>query len=80
MKLALDTSALIAVIAGEPERDAFSELLLRSEPVVSAGTVPDTMSCSDMVRAPPSTASQAAIAAAGMRARASPPRALASSR
>ena len=39
MRLAVDTSALLAVVLGEPERDAFVRALLDHEPVVSAGTL-----------------------------------------
>ena len=39
MKLVVDTSAVVAILMHEPERDRFRELLLRSSPVISAGSV-----------------------------------------
>ena len=43
MRIVVDTSAVVAILAGEPERDHFVDLLLRSEPVISAGSVIETM-------------------------------------
>jgi ribonuclease VapC len=37
--LVVDTSAAVAVLLGEPERDRFRDLLLRSRPVMSAGSL-----------------------------------------
>ena len=39
MTLVVDTSAAVAVLLGEPERDRFRDLLLRSRPVISAGSL-----------------------------------------
>ncbi len=39
MKLVVDTSAVVAILMHEPERDRFRELLLHSSPVISAGSV-----------------------------------------
>jgi ribonuclease VapC len=43
LKVVVDTSALIAILAGEPERQVFLDLLLKSEPVVSAATLIETL-------------------------------------
>ena len=39
MTLVVDTSAVVAVLMDEPERDRFRDLLLRSSPVISAGSL-----------------------------------------
>jgi ribonuclease VapC len=39
VKIVVDTSALIALIAGEVERDLIEDALLASSPVISAGTL-----------------------------------------
>ena len=39
MKPVVDTSAVVAILMHEPERDRFRDLLLRSSPVISAGSV-----------------------------------------
>jgi ribonuclease VapC len=41
--LVADTSALLAVLLGEPERSRFKRLLLENEPKVSAGTLIETL-------------------------------------
>ncbi len=43
MRIVVDTSAVLAILAGEPERDPFLDLLLHAEPVISAGSVIETM-------------------------------------
>lgn len=42
MRLVLDTSVLIAIRQGEPEREHFHDVLLRNEPVVSIVTLTET--------------------------------------
>jgi ribonuclease VapC len=37
--LVVDTSAAVAVLLGEPERNAFRKVLLASRPVISAGSL-----------------------------------------
>lgn len=39
MRVVVDTSALIAILLDEPEREAFVRVLVDNEPVVSAGTL-----------------------------------------
>jgi uncharacterized protein with PIN domain len=39
VKLVVDTSAVVAILMREPERDRFRDLVLRSGPVISAGNV-----------------------------------------
>lgn len=39
MRLVVDSSAVVAILMHEPERDRFRDLLLRSRPVISAGSV-----------------------------------------
>jgi ribonuclease VapC len=41
--LVADTSALLAILLGEPERARFRRILLEHEPKVSAGTVIETL-------------------------------------
>lgn len=43
MRIVVDTSALLAVLLGEPERDGFEAVLLDHEPVISAGTLIETL-------------------------------------
>ena len=43
MKLVADTSALIAILFGEPERQLFKRTLLEHEPRISAGTLIETL-------------------------------------
>lgn len=43
MRIVVDTSALLAVLLGESERDAFEGALLDHEPVISAGTLIETL-------------------------------------
>ena len=43
MRIVVDTSALIAVLLGEPERDAFVRTLTDHEPAASAGTLLETL-------------------------------------
>lgn len=43
MILVADTSALLAVLLGEPERSQFKRLLLEHEPKISAGTLIETL-------------------------------------
>ena len=43
MRIAVDTSALLVVLLGEPERDAFETTLLDHEPVISAGSLIETL-------------------------------------
>lgn len=42
MRIAVDTSALVAILLGEPEREAFHRLLLTNEPVMSVASVAET--------------------------------------
>jgi ribonuclease VapC len=39
VRIVVDTSALVAVLLGEPERATFEDVLLASEPQMSAGSV-----------------------------------------
>jgi len=39
VRIVVDTSALIAILLDEPERETFVQLLFNHEPVVSAGTL-----------------------------------------
>jgi ribonuclease VapC len=41
--LVADTSALLAILLGEPERRQFKRLLLEHEPKISAGTLIETL-------------------------------------
>ena len=41
--LVVDTSALLAILLGEPERFRFKRLLLDNEPKISAGTLIETL-------------------------------------
>jgi len=43
VRIVVETSADVAIIAGEPERDKFLDLLLASDPVISAGSAIETM-------------------------------------
>ena len=43
MTLVADTSALLAILLGEPERAQFRRLLLQHEPRISAGTLIETL-------------------------------------
>ena len=43
MILVADTSALLAILLGEPERAQFRRLLLEHEPKISAGTLIETL-------------------------------------
>ena len=43
MILVADTSALLAILLGEPERSRFKELLIEHEAKISAGTVIETL-------------------------------------
>ena len=43
MRIVVDTSAVVAILAGEPERGLFLDLLLRSESIISAGSAVETM-------------------------------------
>jgi ribonuclease VapC len=42
MRMVVDTSALLAVLLHEPERDSFVALLLDNEPIVSIATLTET--------------------------------------
>jgi ribonuclease VapC len=41
--LVVDTSALLAILLGEPERPQFRHILLQHEPKISAGTLIETL-------------------------------------
>jgi ribonuclease VapC len=43
VSLVVDTSAVVAVLMAEPERDRFRDLLLRSSPVISAGSLVEAL-------------------------------------
>ena len=43
MRLVVDTSALVAIVNGEPEAERFHGLLLDNEPVISCGTLIETL-------------------------------------
>ena len=43
MILVADTSALLAILLGEPERSRFKRILLEHEPRISAGTLIETL-------------------------------------
>ncbi len=43
MTLVVDTSAVVAILMDEPERDPFRDLLLRSSPVISAGSLVEAL-------------------------------------
>jgi ribonuclease VapC len=43
VRIVVDTSALAAILLGEPEREAFEDALLTSEPAMSAGSVIKTL-------------------------------------
>ena len=43
MRVVVDTSAVVAILAGKPKRDPFVDLLLRSEPAISVGSVIETV-------------------------------------
>ena len=42
MRIVVDTSALLAVLLGEAERDRFIAVLLHNEPVISVATLTET--------------------------------------
>jgi ribonuclease VapC len=42
-RIVIDTSVVIAILAGEAEKEAFVDLLLRSEPVISAGSLVEAL-------------------------------------
>jgi ribonuclease VapC len=41
--IVVDTSAVLAILLGEPEREAFRSVLLSGAPVISAGTLIETL-------------------------------------
>ena len=43
MRFVVDTSALVAIVNGEPEAERFHRLLLDHEPVISCGTLIETL-------------------------------------
>lgn len=43
MRIAVDTSAVVAVVLGEPEREAFLDALAAHEAVISAGSLIETL-------------------------------------
>jgi ribonuclease VapC len=43
VRIVVDTSALVAILLGEPERDAFVGALADHEPAISAGTLIETL-------------------------------------
>jgi len=43
LRLVVDTSALVAIVNGEPEAERFHGLLLDNEPVISCGTLIETL-------------------------------------
>jgi ribonuclease VapC len=42
VRIVVDTSALVAILLGEPEREAFHRILLASEPVMSVVSLVET--------------------------------------
>lgn len=42
MRIVVDTSALVAILLGEPERETFHRILLANEPVMSVASVAET--------------------------------------
>ncbi len=53
MQIVVDTSALLAVLFGEPDRVEFHEALLNHRAVMSVVSSPRRCSCSKAVAAPP---------------------------
>ena len=51
MTLVVDTSAVVAILMDEPERDRFRNLLLRSSPVISAGSLVEALRISAVRKA-----------------------------
>ena len=51
MTLVVDTSAMVAILMDEPERDRFRNLLLRSSPVISAGSLVEALRISAVRKA-----------------------------
>ena len=51
MTLVVDTSAMVAILMDEPERDRFRDLLLRSSPVISAGSLVEALRISAVRKA-----------------------------
>jgi ribonuclease VapC len=43
LRFVVDTSALVAIVNGEPEAERFHRLLLDHEPVISCGTLIETL-------------------------------------
>jgi ribonuclease VapC len=43
LRFVVDTSALVAIVNGEPEAERFHDLLLDHEPVISCGTLIETL-------------------------------------
>jgi ribonuclease VapC len=43
VRVVVDTSALVAILLGEPERERFHQILLASEPVISVVTLVECM-------------------------------------
>jgi ribonuclease VapC len=43
LRIVVDTSALVAIVNGEPEAERFHSLLLDHEPVISCGTLIETL-------------------------------------
>ena len=43
MRIVVDSSALLAILFNEPEREAFEAILIASEPIVSSATVVETL-------------------------------------
>ena len=51
MRLVVDTSAVIAILMDESERDGFRDLLLRGSPVISAGSLVEALRLSAVRKA-----------------------------
>ena len=56
MRLVVDTSVLVAVVNDEPEAEGFHELLLANEPLISCGTLIETLRVMQVAIGPPGVA------------------------
>ncbi len=64
MKVAVDSSILLAIVLGEPERETFKRLLADVEPVISAATLVEALRTVQIRRGAPSLARVNALLAA----------------
>jgi len=56
LRFVVDTSALVAIVNGEPEAERFHALLLGHEPVISCGTLIETLRVMQVALGPPALA------------------------